>query len=298
MQIEQAGQAEREFARAFRKRQRERRVGRQSDQRREQQVAAFLRAERPGSRRPRHEWPADALEQQRVEPAHRVPEEVQREPHFGGADDPADETQCERLRDLRTIAVQRADRVVDRIGAGGQRRPVARAEQLRREAQAAAEQSAPLRCIERDGEGAEHAGGDQRGRAQVRDRFVRRIQAERGDADQRERHLRERLHRRADRDGCRRVGHPRAALREVAHHQHRAADLPGGQQAVHRFADPARAQRIAELGARLAGAEHHGDRDRVDRERHDVERRDERGPSRPRGTWTPRRRRPARPAVR
>ena len=107
-----------------------------------------------------------------------------------------------------------------------------------------AEQS-PLRCIERDGEGAEHAGGDQRGRAQVRDRFVRRIQAERGDADQRERHLRERLHRRADRDGCRRVGHPRAALREVAHHQHRAADLPGGQQAVHRFADPARAQRIA-----------------------------------------------------
>ena len=37
-----------------------------------------------------------------------------------------------------------------------------------------------------------------------------------------------------------------------------------------------RARSIAELGARLAGAEHHGDRDRVDRERHDVERRDER----------------------
>ena len=73
-------------------------------------------------------------------------------------------------------------------------------------------------------------------------------------AQQREQDLRERLQCRADRDGRGGIAHGHAPLRQVARHEHRAADLPGGQEAVGRLPGPARQHRIPQRMRRRPGA--------------------------------------------
>ena len=73
MQINQARHAEQDLARALGEGERQRRIGRQPRERREQQIAALLHPEgaRDGERRAADRLP-QALEQQRIDPAHRV----------------------------------------------------------------------------------------------------------------------------------------------------------------------------------------------------------------------------------
>ncbi len=156
LQPDDAGQSERELADALGERQRERDVERQADERREQHEAAFLRAERAGDRERRAaDRLPDALEQQRVAPADRMTEHVERDPDLAGADDPRDEARAERRRDEPSFAIQLADRGVDRVGGRRRRRPVARRERARAESRQLAEQPAPLHRVEADADRAQ-----------------------------------------------------------------------------------------------------------------------------------------------
>ncbi len=78
MQIDDARHAEQQFARALGERQRERRFRRQADKTREQQITAFLHAERSGNGKGRAaNRLAETFEQQGFGPADRMPEQVE-----------------------------------------------------------------------------------------------------------------------------------------------------------------------------------------------------------------------------
>ncbi|KAH0434964.1 hypothetical protein KCU90_g4657, partial [Aureobasidium melanogenum] len=166
-------------------------------------------------------------------------EKAQREPHLDRADDPARQAQRKARRNAAALAVDSLHGGVDSFGARHQRRPVAFAEHLGDHAQQTAEQAAPLRVIEARDHRAQYAGGNERGGPQVVKRAVCGVSAEQQQPEQRENDLRDCLRRRADGNGGRRVAHAHAALGQLPHHHHGAADLAGRQQTIHRFADPA-----------------------------------------------------------
>jgi hypothetical protein len=136
--------------------------------------------------------------------------------------------------------------------------------------------------VSADDQRGQHAGGNERGGSQIVKRAVRGVSAEQQQPEQREDDLCERLRRGADGNGGGRVAHAHAALGQLPHHHHRAADLTRRQQAIHRFADPAREQRIAQrdvvMYAVVPALEQRRDRAGVEHQRHEVERRDEHEP--------------------
>lgn len=153
-------------------------------------------------------------------------------------------------------------------GPARQRGPFALAEHLRHAAHRSPEQAAPLRDIERHDDRRQHGRRDRRGDAEVARRAVhpRRspapvtapvtVCAQNGKTPD--------TANRICATACSvaltvmaaaasRMRIPRCE--KLAHHHDRTADLAGRQQAVHRFADPAREQRFAMVD-RIAPAEH------------------------------------------
>ncbi len=154
---------------------------------------------------------------------------MQREPDFESADDPADGAQQKARRDLGALAIHRMHACVDGIRPIEQRRPVPARAKLGDATRQPAEQATALREIkavthraeqrcDRSACDPEHIG------------VVRyRVHAENEQAHDREQHLSDRLHRRADRDDRRRFDRRGTELRQTPDHQHRAADLAGRQ---------------------------------------------------------------------
>ena len=117
----------------------------------------------------------------------------------------------------------------------------------------AREQAAPLQQIKAAHLQRQHAAADERRGAQCAMRYVGRLGAKQHHAEQGEADLREGLQGGAHRDGGGGIRKRQAAPVEMADHQHRAADQPGGQQAIGRFARPSRQQGIAHAAARRRG---------------------------------------------
>src|SRR6185437_12323185 len=116
MQVDQARHTEQDLAGALRERERKRRVGRESRERREQKVTALLHTEGAGYRERRApDRLPEALEQQRVAPAHGRAQHSQCEIDLAGADQPADEAQCEARRRAFPAPVGVRHRKVDRV---------------------------------------------------------------------------------------------------------------------------------------------------------------------------------------
>ncbi len=200
---------------------------------------------------------------------------MQGQPDLAGANQPANQAQRESGRHLAAVAVHALHGRVHGIGAHGQPRPVALAEHLRQQAQHPAEQAALLHHVETRDAQRKHGGDDQRWRAQVGERIMPAIQAKQRQAGKGKDHLRQRLHGGTDGDGRSGVAHARAAVRQVAHHQDRAADLPRRQQAVDGFAGPACQQRVAHGAVAGPAVEQDEDGAGVQHQRQQVERGDQ-----------------------
>ena len=235
----QARHAQQQFARAFRQRQCQGRVGWQAGERREQQVSALLYAERSrnGKGRAANRL-SQALQQQGVDPTHRVMDQQQNQIYLAGADQPADEGEQKTRRHRSPAAIGDLDGTVDCRRVAHPLRPVALAGKSLRGAHQLAEQTTPLHPIESPHLHRQQAAGDQRRDPQRLLGQMGRLRPEQRDTEQRKGNLREGLQRGAHRDRGGGLRQRQAALRQVPGHQQWAAHLSGRHEAVGRLARP------------------------------------------------------------
>lgn len=263
-------QAQSEFTHALRQRDRNRHVRRQSEHLAEQNESAF-----EGAERSRHHESGGAhaggqtFEDEGVDEAERIAEEVKRQPDLAGADRPANKPQKTGVQQRRAAAVHGDDRLVGSLGAARKFHQRLRRSKAMSEPYDGSEQAAMLSENERRDQRRQHGDADEH---RIRG-FERLVSARPYDEQSDSGDDEYKLSRDADRrinDHCGgRFRARHAPLADQSRTDEIAANAGDGQKRIDRFANPAHPEDRRDAGS-ARGGQQCAPGERAERERNNM----------------------------